>query len=106
MKTIRQLNLKNRQGYFFSYMANIKDFDLSLLNVDQIDFKDDDVFFIYDINGTLTKGSGAASKDQLDAVENKIPNVSGFLLTGVFNSKITEVENKIPDIENLARKTE
>ena len=61
---------------------------------------------ISDINGTLTKGSGAASKDQLDAVENKIPNVSGFLLTGVFNSKITEVENKIPDIENLARKTE
>ena len=49
MKTIRQLNLKNRQGYFFSYMANIKDFDLSLLNVDQIDFKDDDVFIIYDV---------------------------------------------------------
>ena len=46
------------------------------------------------------------SKDDLDAVENKIPNVSGFLLTNVFNSKITEVENKIPDFKNLANKTE
>ena len=34
----------------------------------------------------------------------KIPNISGFLLTSVFNSKITEIENKIPDIKNLASK--
>ena len=27
-------------------------------------------------------------------------------MTSVFNSKITEVENKIPDIKNLASKTE
>ena len=47
-----------------------------------------------------------ASKNDLDAVKNKIPNVSGFLLTSVFDSKITEVENKIPDIKNLANKTE
>ena len=38
--------------------------------------------------------------------ENKIPNVSGFLLTSDFNSKITEVENKIPDIKNLASNPE
>ena len=37
---------------------------------------------------------------------NKIPNASGFLLTSVFNSKITEVENKIPNIKNLASKKE
>ena len=39
-------------------------------------------------------------------MENEIPNVSGFLLTSVFNSKITEIENKIPDIKNLVNKTE
>ena len=39
-------------------------------------------------------------------MECKIPNVSGFPLTTVFNSKITEVENKIPDIKDLASKTE
>ena len=32
--------------------------------------------------------------------------MSGFLLTSVFNSKITEIENKIPDIKNLASKSE
>ena len=58
------------------------------------------------INKTIKQGSGAASKDDLDAVKNKIPNVSGFLLTSAFNSKITEVDNKIPDVKNLASKTE
>ena len=39
-------------------------------------------------------------------IEGKIPNVSGFLLTSVFDSKITEIENKIPDTKTLASKTE
>ena len=43
---------------------------------------------------------------KITELENKIPNVSGFLLTSVFNSKITEVENKIPNIKNLASKIE
>ena len=33
-------------------------------------------------------------------------NVSGFLLTSVFNSKTTEVEDKITDIKSLANKAE
>ena len=53
------------------------------------------------INQTLS--SSVASNDDLDTVKNKIPNVSGFLLTSVFNSKITEVENKIADIKNMSR---
>ena len=40
------------------------------------------------INKILKQGNGVASKDYLDAVKNKIPNVSDFLLTTVFNSKI------------------
>ena len=39
-------------------------------------------------------------------IEGKIPNVGGFRLTSIFNSKTTEVENKIADIKNLASKTE
>ena len=54
--------------------------------------------------------SGLVSKTNFNAkvteLENKIPNISSFLLTKVFNSKITEVEKKIPDIKNLASKTE
>ena len=48
MRTIKQVNIKNRQNYFFNDMTNITDFDLSLLNVDSLRFRDDDLI-IYDI---------------------------------------------------------
>ena len=34
VKTIRQTNIENRQGYLFNDMTNINDFDPSLLNID------------------------------------------------------------------------
>ena len=42
MRTIRQVNIKSRQNYFFNEMTNIGDLDLSLLNTDQIAFKSND----------------------------------------------------------------
>ena len=48
MKTLRQFNIKNRQNYFFNSMTNIKNFDLNLLNIDQIPLKRTDCV-IYDI---------------------------------------------------------
>ena len=45
MKTIRQID---RQGYFFNDMANINDFDPSVLNIDEKSFKSDELI-IYDI---------------------------------------------------------
>ena len=50
----------------------------------------------------LKQGSGVASKDELDAVENKIPEVNNLVIKSDFNSKTTEVENKIPSISGLA----
>ena len=43
MKTIRQINIENRQGYFFNDMTNINDFDQSLLNIDEVSFKSDEL---------------------------------------------------------------
>ena len=34
MRIIKQVNIKNRQNYFFNDTTNIKDFDPSLLNID------------------------------------------------------------------------
>ena len=48
MKTIRQVNIKNRQNYFFNDMSNIKNFDPNLLNIDQISFENNDSV-IYEI---------------------------------------------------------
>ena len=39
MKTIREINIENRQGYFFNDMTNINDFDPSLLNIDEVLFE-------------------------------------------------------------------
>ena len=47
MKTIRQVNIENRQG-FFNDMTNINNFDPSLLNIDEISFKSDELI-MYDI---------------------------------------------------------
>ena len=38
-------------------------------------------------------------------LENKIPNASGLVKKTDYNSKITEIEDKIPDINGLATKT-
>ena len=38
-------------------------------------------------------------------LENEIPDTSGLVKKTYYNTKITELENKIPDISNLATKT-
>ena len=48
MKTLRQVNIKNCQNYFFNSMTNIKNFDSNLLSIDQMSFKSTDCV-IYDI---------------------------------------------------------
>ena len=48
MKTIRQINIENSQGYFFNDMTNINDFDPNLLNIDEVSFKSDELI-MYDI---------------------------------------------------------
>ena len=37
-------------------------------------------------------------KKTIDDVESKIPDVRGLVTTTVLNTKICEVENKIPDV--------
>ena len=49
MNTITQINIENRQSYFFYDMKSINDFDLSLLIIDEVSFKNDELV-IYDIN--------------------------------------------------------
>ena len=48
MRTLRQVNIENRQNYFFNSMTNIKNFDPNLLSIDQISIKSTDSV-IYDI---------------------------------------------------------
>ena len=43
MKTIRQINIENRQNYFFNDMTNVNDFDPILLNIDEVLFESDEL---------------------------------------------------------------
>ena len=47
MKVIRQINIKDKEGYLFTDMININNFDLSLLHVNKTTADHD--FTIYDI---------------------------------------------------------
>ena len=48
MRTLRKVNIKNRQHYYFNSMINIENFDPNLLSIDEISFKSTDPV-IYDI---------------------------------------------------------
>ena len=43
---------------------------------------------------------------KISEVENKIPNTSGVVTTTVLNTKIGEVDSKIPGVSGLVRKTD
>ena len=49
MRTLRQVNIKNRQNYCFNSMSNIKNFDPNLLSIDQILLKKSTDCVIYHI---------------------------------------------------------
>ena len=46
MGKIKQINIKNRTRYFFKEMVNFKDFDSSLLKLDQKSFKSIGIYYI------------------------------------------------------------
>ena len=49
MITFRQVSIKNRPYSFFNSMINIKNFDPSLLRIDQVSFKKSTDCVLYDI---------------------------------------------------------
>ena len=53
MVTTKQLNIKNRTYYFYNDLINLKDFDPSLLKLDQKFFNDISMYYI----GYVTKKS-------------------------------------------------
>ena len=56
-----------------------------------------------DVSGLVTTN---VPNTKIGEVENKIPHTTGLVTTAVLNTKIKEVENKIPDVSGLVRKTD
>ena len=52
---------------------------------------------VTEIEGTIPSISGLGTKSDLTVVENKIPDVSGLVKKAEYNTKISEIENKVND---------
>ena len=95
MKTLKQVNIKNRQHYFFNTMTNIKNFDPSLLSIDQISFKGTD-FVTYHIEYITIKILD--NKNSLYLIFNNIDayieerNESKYLIFASTNKNKEELE--------------
>ena len=50
--------------------------------------------------------TGLATNSELSAVENKIPNITSLVKKTDFNIKTTEIEGKIPGVSSLVKKTD
>ena len=78
MKTLRQINIKNRPHYLFNDMSNIKRFDPSLLDIDKISFKCTDDL-IYHIEYITMKSLDNESVDNANSLYLIFNNVDGYI---------------------------
>ena len=79
MRTLRQINIKNRPHYFFNNdMINIKNFDLSLLIIGKISFKSTaDV--IHHIEYITMKSLDDENTDSANSLYLIFKNLDGYI---------------------------
>ena len=77
MITLRQVNIKNLQNYFFSSMIIIKNVDPNLLSIDQISFKSID-FVIHHIEYITMKSLGNENIDGANFLYLIFDNVDAY----------------------------
>ena len=94
MKTIRQMNIKNRRNYFLNSMINIKNFDPTLLSIEQISFKSTDSV-IYDIKYFKNFDSANSLYLILDNVDGYMEesNENKYLIFASTNKNKEALEN-------------
>ena len=51
IETVKQINIKNRNYYFYNYIIDLENFDVGLLKIDKKSYKDIDIYNI----GYVTK---------------------------------------------------
>ena len=61
---------------------------------------------VTEIEGNIPSITGLATNSELSAVENEIPDISSLVKKTDFNTKATEIEGKIPDVSSLVKKTD
>ena len=78
MRSIKQINIKNRSYYLFSDTINIKDFDPNLLSIDKISFKSTDAV-IYNMKYITMKSLNHVNIDTENPPYFIFNNVDGYI---------------------------
>ena len=78
MRSLRQVNIRNRPHYFFDDMINIKNFGPSLLSIDKISFKSTDAV-IYHIKYITMKSLDNENIDSANSLYLIFNNVDGYI---------------------------
>ena len=77
MKTSIQLNIEDRSGYFLSDMTSINDIDPSLLSVDAVSFRNDELIMYSISYAKYLNGLSALylGFDHLDGIFRKVVKI-------------------------------
>ena len=93
MRTLRQVNIKNRPHNFFNDMINIKNFDPSWLDIDKISFKITDNV-IYHIEYITRKSLDNEKIDSANSLYLIFNNVDGNIECNATECSSTEEINE------------
>ena len=94
MRNIKQINIKNQTYYFFNDMINIKNFDPSLIKIDEKSYKNIDINNIGYI--TIKRISDYENINKLNILYLIISKVDGYIEESNGNKYLTlaSTENK------------
>ena len=86
MGNIKGINIKNRTNYFFDDMINIKDFDPSLIKIDENSYKNIDIYYL----GYITmKDSDHVKINSVNPLYLIIAEVDGYIKKNNGNKYLT-----------------
>ena len=86
MGNIKGINIKDRTNYFFDNMINIKDFDLSLIKIDENSYKNIDIYYLGYIT---TKDSDHVKINSVNPLYLIIAEVDGYIKENNGNKYLT-----------------
>ena len=103
MRSIKEINIKNRTYYFFDDMINIKDFDSNLLKIDKMSYKNIDICYI----GYITmKDSDYAKIHSVNPLYLIIDKVDGYFEEEKNGNRYLTLVSTVKNKEVLIKYTE
>ena len=99
MKTIKQINIKNRTYYLYNDIINLDKFDESRIRADKKDFNDIDIYYLgYEHKKNI---SNCNIINSVNPLYLKVPDMKGQFEKGKDDSWYVVISNKDDVYKNL-----